>query len=252
MGDIFFTAKIACSFIKNGHKVFHPITKELAFFKDYMINDVNYCIPGDDFPYQKEYDKSPLGSVTEFSDCIVVATDGSDFESDECGIMLSKYRLVDIDYRDWSDFFNFKRDEAKEQELLNVLGINKPWSEEYPHREEFILVNKNIGSKGCESSWEFPVPTDKKIIETGITEGFTPFDWCKVYELASEFHIMETSLCYILEKLDLRATIYKLYHRSYGMQVGDKGLLSLTQFKEMYTKHPWEHFAGAKQVSSAL
>lgn len=232
MGDIFFTIKIAESFKKKGHQVIHPVTKELDFFKDRLINDIEYVCVEDDFLNKNLYTRAPLGAITEYDSCIVVATDGANFVNKACGIMLSKYHLAGIKYQDWASFFKFQRNRTKEEALLKYLGITKG--------DEFILINKNIGSKGHSSSWDFPVPDNKKVIECHYIDGFDLFDWCGVLEAASEFHIMETSLCYILEKLDLKATIFKLYHRQYN-HLGQKGKYSVDQFKQMYTKHPWEH-----------
>jgi hypothetical protein len=232
MGDIFFTIKIAQSFLEKGHQVIHPVTKELNFFKNCLINNIEYVCVEDDFAHKNLYTRAPQGAITEHDSCIVIATDGADFASEGCGIMLSKYQLAGINYQDWASFFKFQRNRAKEEALLKYLGITKG--------DEFILINKNIGSKGHSSSWDFPVPNKKKVVESRPVDGFNLFDWCGVLQEASEFHIMETSLCYILEKLDLKATIFKLYHRQYN-HLGQKGKYSVDQFKQMYTKHPWEH-----------
>ncbi len=66
MGDIFFTIKIAESFKEKGHQVIHPVAKELDFFKDRLINDIEYVCVEDDFAHKNLYMKAPLGAITEY------------------------------------------------------------------------------------------------------------------------------------------------------------------------------------------
>ena len=57
---------------------------------------------------------------------------------------------------------------------------------------------------------------NKKVIEMSIIDGFSIFDWCKVLEKASEIHMIETSLNYVLESDEMKNKITKninLYHR---------------------------------------
>ena len=44
-----------------------------------------------------------------------------------------------------------------------------------------------------------------KVIEMNLLEGYTVFDWCKVIENANEISIVDTSLNYIIEKLNLKS-----------------------------------------------
>ena len=49
---------------------------------------------------------------------------------------------------------------------------------------------------------------DKKIIKLEHVEGYSVFDWCKVFENAAEIHMIETCFLYILEKLTLRGDVF--------------------------------------------
>ncbi len=50
-------------------------------------------------------------------------------------------------------------------------------------------------------------------------DGYSIFDWCKVIENASEIHMIETSLNYVLESKEMRDKITRnlnLYSRHYN------------------------------------
>ena len=52
---------------------------------------------------------------------------------------------------------------------------------------------------------------DSDIVKLQIIEGYTLFDWCKVFENAIEIHTVHTGINYILDKLELKAEKYYMY-----------------------------------------
>lgn len=229
LGDIFFCQKIGL-ILKKSNSVIWPVIKKYLYIKDYLP-DIEYCNLEESFAFKDEYNYAQKGKITEFDSCIVVSTDGCP-ESENNGVMVSKYNLLNLAYNDWLSFFNFKRDTNRENELFNKLN---------PTNEPYIFINKNIGGPGDESSWNFDVPTDKKIIELREYEDYNIFDWCKILENASEFYIMETCISYLIEKLNTNCTQYKMYHRSPSTSPNYKEFLSI------YSK-PVEHVGSEKIV----
>ena len=121
--------------------------------------------------------------------------------------MLSKYEITGISFKDWSTYFNFQRKEQKENELYyDVLGLKDD--------SEYYFVNENIGSPGFEQAFSVPHPKDKQVISLAKLDGFSVFDWCKVFANAAEIHAMETCISYLMEKIPLKASKYSLYHRA--------------------------------------
>jgi len=205
LGDIFFCQKIANSFLDKGHKVYWPIINNYLWVKDYLNSNIIFCSI-DDVPHQYEYNISPLAAITEHDNTIVVSIHGTP-PIEECGVMTAKYKLCNINYNDWDNFLQLKRNINKEKDLFfNVLNLTD--------NEDYVFINKNIGGENHESTWSFPVPENIKIIELKKINNFTLVDWSLVLEKAKEFHIMESSISYLIEKLNTQEKNYLMYHRS--------------------------------------
>jgi len=206
LGDIFFCQKIARKFLEDGHQVLWPVAdKYLANVLNYIEGPI-FFKESDNFPFKHEYNSTHRATIQSFDNCTVVATDGCAATKDYCGVMVNKYKLVNLEYKDWLNYFHFTRNFDKEAALFNQLELKE--------NEKYIITNKNIGGIGSESSWDIPIPSGIRVIETREIDGFSVFDWCKVFEYATEFHIMETWLSYIIEKIPTRQTEYIMYHRS--------------------------------------
>ena len=121
--------------------------------------------------------------------------------------MTAKYRLIDIDWTDWLEFFNFKRNEQKENELYyDVLGLKDG--------EEYTFINKYYATPPNHLTYNVYENPNEKNINLEMLEGFTIFDWCKVIENASKISIIDTSLNYIIEKLKLKTNDLTCYCRN--------------------------------------
>jgi hypothetical protein len=126
--------------------------------------------------------------------------------------MKSKYSDLGMDYTDWSNYFTFKRNTKKENDLYDLLGLNEG--------DEYIFINRNYMMRPSVVPYTkiSNSPSDYnnlKLIELSIMDGFTIFDWLKVIENAKEIHMIETSLNYILEtkQVKLKADKLNLYSR---------------------------------------
>ena len=65
-----------------------------------------------------------------------------------------------------------------------------------------------------------------------MLEGFTIFDWCKIIENASKISIIDTSLNYIIEKIDIKTDNLTCYCR--------QGEYTYNQISPLFKK-PWKY-----------
>lgn len=187
LGDILFCQKIKKTFENEGFEVVWPVIKEYSWIKEYIEGnyiDIN------------EFKSKPNDVIIDLSN--------ANYMFPNKKIMEAKYFLVDIDYSDWLKFFNFNRNIEKENELYyNILGLKD--------NEEYILVSRNYGSPP--NFLKFPIETNTNIknIELDFYNDFTLFDWCKVMENAKEIHMIDSSINFILEKIN--TNVLYLYTR---------------------------------------
>ena len=252
LGDILFCQKLATKLIQlYKSDIIWPVIPEYLYVNSYLNTNfniessestenfqINY-IDCTSYIYKKLYkplfDATPKGSIhwnSDFPQCI--SLDGCNFSN--MGVMQSKYHLTHFNYHNWSDYLkrNLIRNYDRELKLFNeVVGMNVD--------EEYIVINKNIGSPGHESTWNYNYPTNKKVVELRKLGDYTVFDWCMVLQNASEFHLMETCFCYLIEILDTKEQDYILYHRSPSDSNNFK------EFSDIYKK-PKKH-VGSENIS---
>ena len=51
----------------------------------------------------------------------------------------------------------------------------------------------------------------KPVVNLKVIDGYTVFDWCKVFINAVEIHTVHTGICYILDRLPLQCINYYMY-----------------------------------------
>lgn len=204
-GDIFLVQKIVSVYIKKGYKVIYPLINETLIVKDYIKTDnLEFVNINDNFPYKNYYGQT---NIVETDNFIYLPLNGaSRLKQNYISVLEVKYDILNIDYSDWSDYFNFERNYEKENELYyNILKLKDG--------EEYEFINNSYGTQP--NSTFKNVPTNKNIrqVNMNFIEGYSLFDWCKVIENASEISIVDTSLNYIIEKLDLKTDKLKLTSR---------------------------------------
>ena len=100
--------------------------------------------------------------------------------------MQRKYNAVCAEWKDWRDYIGFDRNTEKEDELFyNVLGLKDD--------EDYVYVNRNWQTRPTKELYpgisSDPETYGCKVIEHGIIDGYSIFDWCKVLENAKGFYI---------------------------------------------------------------
>lgn len=202
LGDIFFTLKIAEYYKNLGYEIWWPVISPFAWIKDY-IDGYNFYDKGNsDYNSPLNYDDKFFEIYNKrepiFSENLIYLPlqMSSALVKSEDSVMNSKYKLIGLDYTDWSDYFKFKRKSDKENELFyNVLNLKDD--------DKYCFISKNYGSPPNFMTHNIKYDNNLKVIELSFIEGFTLFDWCKVIEKATEIHTVDSSINYIIDKLNL-------------------------------------------------
>jgi hypothetical protein len=117
--------------------------------------------------------------------------------------MRAKYDLYKLDWQTWRNA-SFQRTPEKENALIEFLGIDMG--------RPYHLINKRFRTN---ESGIAPIPNDTsmKNIEMTNINGFSMFDWSKIIENAAHISTVGTSLNYLIELLNLKASYITLYKR---------------------------------------
>lgn len=211
LGDIIFCQKLAFRALSefNCEKVFWPVTNVYNYIGEYihqenvifqdesqLLNRGESIINDDDLLY------IPL------QNCNVPV--GNDWAH---GYMKYKF-FFDTDFSDWKSYFELRRNFDREKKLMETINVdfNKP----------FNFINRNFGSPpGYITNTEINVENGNQNVYMEIKEGFNIFDWIGIIEMADEIHIMESSLYYILEKLNIEDNVYIYSKYKYLYKVND-------------------------------
>jgi len=201
LGDIFFSQKIAKFYMDKGYEIIWPVNENFIWLNDYM-NKI-FVNENTDFQYKQYYGGvQPL----ETDELIFIPLQYADRHYPGDKIMASKYKMMDMDYSDWDEYFTFERNTEKEDELFyNKLGLSDT--------DEYCLMLRNYGSPPNFLKYPINYSGGLKVIELDFYDGFTLFDWCKVIENASELHLIDSSINYIIDKLTLKSDRLVLYTR---------------------------------------
>jgi hypothetical protein len=232
LGDVIFTQKIAKQYIDSGYEIHWPISDVYyeTVCKYFKNSSVNFYRESDEFP-MKDYYLSPIITPTmeedskniylplQHADRIVKSTIPFD-------VMSVKYKSVRIDSTGWQEYFEIDRDMEREDYLFyDVLKLTDDL--------KYNIVNRWFGTGWDGYRKDLSITNDLKVVEMENLEFDNIFDWCKVYEKATEIHTVETAICYILEKLNLKADRKCLYSRN-APQNG------FSYVESIYTNINWE------------
>lgn len=191
LGDILFTSKIRKLLENDGYKVYNPVINEYEWIHEYVdgnfptLNNFNYL------EFFMSNNLNPTKTIVGDDEFFFIPLQSADRHF-SCSVMDAKYKLINIEFSDWSDYMKYKRDTIKEENLLTKLNISE--------NEEFILVNNKYGSPPNFAIKQININSDSKIINMDFYENFTLFDWIGVMERAKEIHVVESSINFLLEK----------------------------------------------------
>lgn len=205
LGDILFLQKIAKNFISLGFNVKWPVIKPYEYIHEYIKTDGIQFLSFDSLnDKEKELYKENMAIQSE--EFIYIPFDRScQLTGDYKNVMLSKYKLVNMDHSDWQKSVNLVRNFTREQECVDKLNKdNKP----------YVYVNRIFASPPEMIMCNFSINTELNIIENSqdTINNFRIFDLLSVFENASEIHTVNTSLCYLIEILTTTEKLF-MYQR---------------------------------------
>lgn len=189
-GDIFLCAPIAKYYSDAGYKVYWPATRKFistleyfpyvyplvlsdeVFDQDWLRSDVMKILPS-----VKSYDK-----VVNLADRGPHPTAQQFWENfEQC-----KYRVSGVPFNKKNNL-SWQRNEKKEQELFNFLGLNED--------EEYAVVHR-IDSRNEVA--EVP-DINLRVVEVREIEGFNIPDWFLVFSKAKQIFCIESSIHQFLD-----------------------------------------------------
>ena len=213
-GDILFCQKIAkvIQETTDYKHIIWPVAPVYSYLSEYMGDD-DLIFPSEDsdFPLIELYQSGCVQAI-QTDDFIFVPLQTADYVLSPCKCHNNprahghiKYNFCNIDYLDWKDYLAFRRFEEREAALIEYLGLNI--------LEPYNVINKSCGTPPhCEYRENIKPDNDYKNVYMEPIEGFTLFDWIKVFEHAKEIHTMETGVYYILDKMGFdNVYIYSKY-----------------------------------------
>jgi len=207
LGDVFFLQKIAHVYREKGYKIVWPLRDDIFWVSEY-IPDVEWYKMSDDFPGKEWFQYAGFGSTENFVYIDTFTADvvnRSDPMMSGTRMMSGKYRLVGLDHTDWGKYFKFNRNTEKENELYyDVLGLKD--DSEYAYVND--IVTTDIVKTGKFSDREFDYP----VVNNQIIDGYSLFDWVKVWENAKEIHTQCSGLCFIIDVIDTKGKVFYYPH----------------------------------------
>tara|TARA_R110002020_G_scaffold181315_2_gene376112 strand:+ start:2874 stop:3599 length:726 start_codon:yes stop_codon:yes gene_type:complete len=148
---------------------------------------------------------------------------GDRFSSD---LMKSKYTYNGFDSTGWQKYVKYDRNLEIENQLMTHLGIEKG--------DPYIFYNDTYGSDSKHNGVVKSIPEgyDGKVIKLEIFNECTVWDWCTVFENAEEIYTVDTSIVWVIETLETKATKMTCHPRHY--------ICVKNQIADLLSK-PWIH-----------
>lgn len=203
IGDILFLQKFVDIKLSEGFEVVFPVNPNLIYLNDYIKKpNLKFVSIDENFSHKGAYysNKSIKEENFEFypfnvADQHIV---GSCLEA--------KYTLANQDFNGWQNHLVWERNTEKENQLFyNHLNLKDD--------DKYIIVSNTWGTPPATAKRDMVINSPHRLINIQLLDGYTPFDWGKVLENATEIYMIDTSFNYILEKLDLKAENLYLYSR---------------------------------------
>jgi len=159
IGDIFYIQKIAKLLIEKGvvEKIIWPVEDVYNYLDSYIGTNLIKYIPVSDFVDPTGLFKTkltPLGYTFTNTECVKVKNIesdnpthwlyipllNSDMKHPGMSVMLAKYKFCNMDgeWGDWDEYFEFRRNEEKENQLMEHFGI-KP-------DDEYVVIGDTYGT----------------------------------------------------------------------------------------------------------
>lgn len=207
LGDIFMCLKIAKVYQDKGYDIIWPVYDDYIYINDYLQTDFKFIPQSSNFQ-GKELFVAKSREVIDSADFMYLPLQDASWVVGE-PVMDAKFRISNVDIKDYLDYFNFTRNTKRENDLMyNKLDLMDISS--------YRLLNKNYASLPDTRVFDrnfIQTPRNLFNVEMIIDKYSHIFDWCKTIEYAKEFHTVGTSITFIVEKLNLRGEQIFMYRR---------------------------------------
>lgn len=205
LGDILFLQKLVSINLEIGNIVIFPIIDSLLYIKDYIKKPgLEFVSINSDFPYKEIYQK--YNESVEAEEVVMYDMQSADRKIKGC-LMRAKYKSISIEWEDWADYLNFERNYKKEDELYyNILNLKDD--------SEYNFINKRYGT--IPNSLEKEEVKSNNSLQNIIMEvipGYTVFDWLKIIENAKHIYTVDTSVLFLIEKINVKAKSMDMWAR---------------------------------------
>lgn len=190
LGDILFCQKIAHSLTNDGFRVIWPVCDEYLNIAEYVKSPAIFTSTHDallDDPFMGRVNLRDADQY--FPGCMMDA----------------KYKLVNIEWEDWADYLTIQYNHQKSWELFNLLGarLNEPYT----------VVNKSFGTPPHQQECDHIPEISGRVITMRPVPGYSIFDWWVVLRNAKAIHTVDTSIMFMIEKMELPSTALACYSR---------------------------------------
>ena len=184
LGDIIFAAKLIDDIRNEGYEILWPV---LPQFLEGCQRAYPYFKFHDWTKVKMDYNNKLVDTVIGTYRHIPIRWSYEILKVHFRNCMRSKYDLYNKDWTKWRELM-FIRDKKKEDELRKIVGAEGKYTLINDRFKSSQIGKVNIGVKG--------------IIMRDVP-GYSLFDWTGIIEDASEIHTVSTSICYIMELVDL-------------------------------------------------
>lgn len=208
LGDQMFTISLLKQLCEAGDNILYPVMPQNVeglqrvypdvTFVDYRLLNINY------------ENKQEVKTLTYRTLPIRYADQIMRVDYSHC--MRAKYDMYGLDYNTWRDVKPMR--DGKESELLGDMIIQYGLD---LYREDGYVEPYNLTSPyyGSNSQFKLDIKPDNGLpnVYMSSVPGYSLFDWQLLIENATTIHAVSSSIVYLLELLDLRATEVHLYPR---------------------------------------
>jgi len=222
LGDILFCQKIADK-IKNKYniKVLWPVIDGYSFLKNELKTTIEFCSVNSNFSHKNLFSSK---NIIDNNEVLYIPLQDADQYYPGLCMMDAKYKFLGLKIDNWQEYLFINRNKEKEDKLKQLYNISSG--------DEYVVLNRNYGClpnfNTCRYLKNFS--SKYKTIEITPRENFSLFNWSAILEGAKEIHTVDTSIMYLMEKLNLTGKLY-CYSRYYPANFSDVTHLFKTKWQ---------------------
>ena len=213
LGDICFIQKLVDRVIADGYDVNLPVISEYSWIRYYI---------------QKPHLSFDSIRLPPNPDQVLPLVDSGKYYP-MMSVIAAKYHMLRMNYDNWQDHFTFRRLLSKEQGLVDRLGLRGI---------RYNLISNKIKSPPNVESIDIGYQglADNGLMNVYVEQigDYTPFDWARVIEQATNLFFVDSCFTFIIEKLELKAESMHLFSRTHSEGGVHSSLVTQHMFKQ-----PW-------------